>query len=240
MRNRFIACAVVAFIAAPALAVLYPSNGGTGFGGPLGAGSIEVSDTATSLTLKVNRGTGNLNDHVAIYFDTKAGGLSDTSSLTDVGDGGRSSLSGAKNGRALVNFPSGFGADYGSSVEGGFWGNFDILNSPSNFTYLFGASQGGNGSNVFSLTLDAVMASQIGLTLGSGQTFSFVATLVSSSSFRSNEAVGDLVGFPFGNPGFASTITFGTARSYTLTTIPEPGLLGLTLVGPALIARRRR
>jgi len=78
-----------------------------------------------------------------------------------------------------LNFPSGFGADYGMSVEGGFWGAFDILNTPGNFTFKAGAGQGGNNSPTFTLTLNQADAALLGIKSGFGQTFNFLGTLTS-------------------------------------------------------------
>jgi len=66
-----------AALAVPAIAsaAVYPGNGQTGFGGPVGGGSLEITDTPTSITFTLTRGPGDLNDGLAIYLDTLAGGV---------------------------------------------------------------------------------------------------------------------------------------------------------------------
>ena len=70
--------------------------------------------------------------------------------------------------------------------------------------------------------------SQIGLTVGSGQTFSFVGSLINDSAYRSDETFGRSVTTP-GNPiyapnaGFTGSQVFTGDFSYTLGAVPEPG-----------------
>lgn len=234
-------------LASAALAALYPGNGATGFGGPVGTGSMAVTDDPSSLTVTLNRGAGSMNDDLVVYLDTKPGGYADNALFTDNGDGGRTAISGANNGnpsRSLVTFPAGFGADYAMSIENGFIGVFDLAN-PANFTFLFGQGQSGNNNDAaFSITMNAAQMVQIGLTAGSGQTFGFVGTLISTSAYRSNETIGPSITVPAdggGNAGFNNPQTLTQTQSYTLA-VPEPATLGVvvTMAGLGLLARRRR
>ena len=68
-----------------AFATNYPGNGKTGFGGTVGNGSLDVSSTVATFTFKLNRGTADMNDVLVIYLDTKGGGITSTSVLTDGG-----------------------------------------------------------------------------------------------------------------------------------------------------------
>ncbi len=89
----------------------YTGNLNTSFGGAIGSGSLLLSDDGMTLTGTLTRGTSNFDDAFVIYFDSVAGGASDTSSFSDVGDPLRKSISGYNgSGRATVNFPAGFGA----------------------------------------------------------------------------------------------------------------------------------
>src|ERR1035438_2584877 len=102
------------------MATNYPGNGATGFGGPVGTGSLDITDTATSMTLTLNRGAGTFNDDLVVYLATQPGGFNDNSTFGDNGDGGRTAISGTNNGnpsKSLVTFPGGFGADYAISIE---------------------------------------------------------------------------------------------------------------------------
>jgi hypothetical protein len=224
----------------------YAGNGATGFGGPVGTGSLDISDTASSLTMTFNRGSGAMNDVLVLYLDTQTGGFTDNSTFSDNGDGGRTAISGANNSnpsRTAVNLP--FAADYAIAIQNGFIGVFGLASGGDNsLNYLFGQSQSGNNlDSSYSISMTPAQMAMIGLTPGSGQTFSFVGTLISTSAYRSNETIGNSVtvaGDGSGNAGFNNSQTFSAANSYTL--VPEPsaaalaGLCGLF----GLIFRRNK
>lgn len=249
MFRTIVSIGALGVLAAAAQAANFPGNGAIGFGGPVGTGSLDVSDTGSSLTVTANRGGGNWNDALVIYLDTQAGGFNDTSTLVDNNDGGRTAISGVTgNGRTTAFFPAGFGADYAMVVENGYFGVFQISDQafPPGHTFLFGAGQSGsNTSPSYSITLDAAQMAQIGLTAGSGQTFNLVGTYTSPTGYRSNETIGASVTVP-GNPGgdpnnagFTGTVTFSASNSYTL--IPEPtSLAALGLAAAGMMIRRRK
>ena len=66
--------------------------------------------------------------------------------------------------------------------------------------------------------------------MGSPGTFKFVVTYISNTGFSSNEAIGTLTG----SSGWGGTQTFSDFRSYTSSTIPEPGAFLLCGVVTAL------
>jgi hypothetical protein len=239
------AAAVVGFGSA-SFGAVYPGNAGTGFGGPVGLGSLTITDTPTSMTITLNKGTNSLNDALALYLDTQAGGFFDNSTFNDNNDGGRTALSGANNGnpsRSLLTLP--FAADYGIAIENGFIGVFQLASGGNNsFNFLFGQSQSGNGNDpTFSITMTAAQMAQIGLTAGSGQSFNFVGSYISTSAYRSNETIGASVTAPgdgSGNAGFANPQSFQEGLSYTLTTVPEPTTASLLCVGGFMLCARRR
>jgi hypothetical protein len=226
----------VGLLANTALAATFTGNGATGFGGPIGTGSITVTET-TPGTLNFALTTGNAfsGNALILYFDTKAGGVSSTSTLTDNADGGRTAISGLSgSGRTLANFPVGFTADYAATVEPGvFGGLFDINNTPGNFGFVASGGLSGSGTSFnFSYT-----RAQLGLSATAP--FSFVGSLISTSGYRSNETFGTSVTTPGSlgdtpNAGFTGTTTFATAN-----VVPEPATLG-TLAAVGLAALRRR
>src|SRR5438552_2066712 len=136
-------------LARTASATIYTGNGATGFGGPVGNGSLSITDDgAGNITITTNVAGGNLSgNNIAFYLDTKAGGVANTSGLTDEADGGRRLISGVytinpNNGgvttRSTVNFSPGFLADYAIALEPNvFEGVFD-LSTPSNFGFVTG------------------------------------------------------------------------------------------------------
>src|SRR4051794_25579671 len=175
---RLLAGIAAISVAGVASAATYPGNGATGFGGPIGNGSIDVTDNgAGNLTFTVNPAGGNLGGNAAVlYLDTQPGGAADTAGLSDTADGGRSIVSGVNAGnpsRSVVTFPAGFGADYGIAIEPNvFEGVFDINNTPANFNFVTGNAIATNGP--YSVT---VTRAQLGL--GPTDPFSFVGNELS-------------------------------------------------------------
>ena len=230
----------------------YLGNGATGFGGPVGTGSLTVSDTASSLTFTLNRGAGAMNDDLVLYLDTQSGGFPDTTAFQDNADGGRTAISGFNAGnpsQTVATFATaGLLPDYAVSIENSFIGVFQLVpGGNGSLNYLFGQGQSGNNlDSSYSITLNAAQMSQIGLTAGSGQTFNFVGSLISSTAYRANETIGASITVPgdgAGNAGFNNPQTFLGADSYTLQTVPEPAslaLFGLSGLMTSLLIRRRK
>jgi hypothetical protein len=225
---------------------VYPGNGATGFGGSVGNGNITISDSLSGMTITLNN-SGGLGNDLVLYLDTQPGGFADTSQFSDNGDGGRTAISGFNSGnpsRALATFSAGFGADYAISIENSFIGVFGLAAGGNNsLNFLFGQSQSGPGP--YSITMTPAQMNQIGLTLGTGQTFYFVGSLISESAYRANETIGPSVTVPDGpgsapNSGFNGTQTFTSDLAYML--VPEPAtatLIGLGLAGASILRRRR-
>jgi hypothetical protein len=220
----------------------YNGNGATGFGGPVGNGNLQISDSISGLNITFNPGAP-LNDDLVLYLDTQPGGFADTSLFGDTADGGRTAISGFNSGnpsRTLATFAPGFFADYAISVENGFMGVFGLApGGNGSLTYLFGAGQSGNPAGPFSISITPPEMSQIGLTAGSGQTFEFVGSLISTSAYRANETIGPSVTGGSPNAGFGGPQQFLGSDSYTL--VPEPGTMTLIGTGLAgLLSLRRR
>src|SRR5579884_690786 len=110
---------VVVMAAGTAGATTYAGNGASGFGGPVGLGSLTITDDgAGNINFSLATG-GALNDDLVLYLDTQSGGANSNLTFTDNADGGRTAISGANNGmgtRSLVTFAPGFGADKAISV----------------------------------------------------------------------------------------------------------------------------
>ena len=85
---------VAALAATQASAATYAGNGNTGFGGPIGLGSLSLTDDGTTLTGTFTKGTGSFSDVLVLYIDSGAGGFSSTSGFADTGDGLRKAISG--------------------------------------------------------------------------------------------------------------------------------------------------
>ena len=201
-----------------ASAAVYTGNGGTGFGGPVGGGSLSVTDDAAgnvtiSLTTSAAHPSGLDTNNLVIYVSTGAAGLSDTTSLTDDGDAngtattvdaGRESISGYNDGSTAQGAPQ--------NPTGTPPGSRSVIAFPSGFqaTYAFSFANAYDG--LFRLPTQAgdpagtllyvtgaapvnnnntltIPLADLGLT--QGQSFSFVATDIDgASAYRSNETIG--------------------------------------------------
>lgn len=262
------AAALLAPLAAQAQTTqTYAGNGATGFGGTLGNGSVTVSSTQTSatdgnITFTFNPSGGFTANTVVVYINSVAGGIANTSNLSDTGDNGRRAISGEQTGgnpnidngnasRTQVNFASGFGADYAIAFDNtGFNNAFSLPTDTSGLTFVASQKANTGTGNADSIT---VSYAQLGLTPGGS--FSFVGTLIDgSSAYRSNETigtsattVGDFGGG--GNAGFTGTQTFSSSNTFTIdgtpAAAPEPGgmvslLMGALALGGLVAARRRK
>ena len=194
----------------------YPGNTKTGFGGPVGTGSLTVSDNGETITFQLNKGTNPLNDAVVIYIDSKTGGFSTTSGFLDIADGLRKAISGF-NGtdRSTLTFPATFTADYAIAFDAGFGGVWALQGGSTEHTYLTSANLPASTVNSTTFTL-TVNKATIGLTSGF-LGFKFFATYISSTAYRSDEANGDpMTGFVQGYNN-QTLVSFNT---YTSSILP--------------------
>ena len=222
-------------------ATTYSGNGGAGFGGPIGNGSLTITDNGSgTINFSLTTGVPFSGNDLVIYLDTKPGGVHDNSTFTDNGDPGRTAISGANNGmasRSLVTFAPGFLADDAISVEpGNFAGLFDLSN-PASFNFLFSGNLSGSGTGPFKFSYTR---GQLGL--GPTAPFSFEGTLISTTAYRSNETIGASTTVPDNttdapNAGFNGSTTFGTAATFS---VPEPSVLSVLALAGAAATRRRR
>ena len=231
-------------------AAVYAGNGATGFGGPVGTGQLSVTDDAAgSVTFTFNSPVGSTNGNdLVVYLYTGATGISDTSTLTDNGDGGREAVSGynaantnitgtAMPTRTLVTFPTGLQATYALSIEDNYESLFQLPqpNTVNYLTYITGAAQ--TGATPYSLTIPLA---DIGLT--QGQSFGFDGTLIATSTYRSNETIGPTSPdvSTGGNVGYTDGINFSQADVYTTTAVPEPTGAAAIAACAAVSMKRRR
>lgn len=248
LRTGLFAVGLALAVVVPSSAQTYNGNGGTGFGGTVGQGTLTISDNGTTLTGTISRGPSNFNDQLVIYIDSTAGGFGDTNSFGDSADGLRQSISGFNGtSRAALTFPAGFQADYALALGpmsdnfGGLWTlaaggtNSLVFNADASLSPTGGAS-GSAASFTFSISL-----ASIGVTPGAS--FRFVTTYLNGGvSYRSNESFGNSMPNgtdPNGNIG-TSAATLTNFATYTTHTVPEPSTYALVAAGLAGLAWRRR
>ena len=247
-----LAASGVAGLAGQAGAAVYNGNGANGFGGGVGNSMLTVTDGGSTInfSLATSRFDGNA---LAIYLDTVPGGFNNTSAFTDNADGGRTVLSGfGTNGRTLATFAPGFGADYGISLQPadpnaatpttGFAGIFNLTQTNGSFGFV---ASGGLDLNATSTLNFSVNKADVGLA-ATNTSFSFEATLISPTAYRSNETIGaSVVTADPGNPGtlpnagFTGSVTFSAANQFG-TAVPEPTSLAAAAVGGLALSGRRR
>jgi hypothetical protein len=223
-----------------ARAATYSGNGNSGFGGPIGLGSLTLTDNGTTVSGTVNKGPNGFNDVLVLYINSTAGGFADTSGFADGADGLRKAISGFDGGanRSLLTF-SGFLPDYAialSPASDNFGGLWQLANGgPGSLPFISSVNLNPTGTANNPTYTFSFNVSQIGMTPNSGQTFVMLGTYISNSGYRSDEAVaGNDVGAQGWNPFLQTALT-------TYTIVPEPSavaLMGLALAG--LIARRKK
>jgi hypothetical protein len=229
-------------LAITAQSATYPGNGATGFGGPIGLGSLTLTDDGTTISGTVNKGVNGFNDVLVLYIDSTAGGFGDTSGFGDGADGLRKAMSGfdgAAN-RSVMTFASGFSPDYAIALgpsSDNFGGLWQLANGGANsLNFINSVNLNPTGNNNSPNYTFSFNVSQIGLTPNSAATFRIFGTYISNSGYRSDEAVaGNDVGTQGWNP--FTQINFS---SYTI--VPEPSIVALAGLGMAamLMFQRRK
>jgi hypothetical protein len=220
----------------------YSGNGNSGFGGPIGLGSLTLTDNGTTVSGTVNKGPNGFNDVLVLYINSTPGGFADTSGFADGADGLRKAISGfdgAAN-RSLMTFAGGFSPDYAIALGpasdnfGGLWQLANGGANSLNFINSVNLNPTGNpNSPTYTFSFNV---SDIGMVPNSGTTFTLLGTYISNSGFRSDEAMaGNDVGSQGWNPFLQTALV-----SYTI--VPEPSaaaLLGLGMAALLTFQRRK-
>jgi hypothetical protein len=244
--TRRILLAATAFTALgfTASATTWSGNGNTGFGGPVGNGSLTFTDNGTTVSGTFTPGNNGFGNNVLVlYIDSIAGGFSDTSGFADANDGNRKAISGFDGGsnRSLLTFESGFSPDYaialapgGSENFGGLWQLANGGNNSLPFVSSVNMNPTGAGapSYTFSFSLSSIGVSP-------GGSFELFGTYISDTGYRSTEAI---AGNDSGTQGW-NPFTQTSFVTYTTTAVPEPAAAALGALGGLLgllVFKRRK
>src|ERR1041385_6763067 len=176
-------------------AATYPGNGNSGFGGPIGLGSLTLTDNGTTVFGQVNKGPNGFNDVLVLYLDSVGGGFSDTSGFADGADGLRNAISGFDGGanRSLMTFTGGFLPEYAIALgpsSDNFGGMWQLANGGANsLNFITSVNLNPTGTPSSPTYTFSFNVAQIGITPDSGGTFELFGTYISDSGFRSDEAL---------------------------------------------------
>ena len=245
--------AALALGASSSHATTFNGNGNTGFGGDLGLGSMSVTNDGTGglkFVLTLN-GTSNVDpsNAVVLYIDDGAGGGigTDTSGMTDTSNGATEAIAefGGGTNRSTLNFGGFLNPQYGVSLTNNNALDYKLADG-TNFTFTDNADTGAGAStngesfsisgDVWTLDLPAI---DFGLSSFSGSSVRFVAMEVSQTGYSSNEAT-VAVSPSNGTEGYGTTLTLGSANTFTLATVPEGSTVGLLACGLGLLLIRSR
>lgn len=216
----------------------FANGAGSGFGGTLGSGSITMEVVNSGADLRITFVPGNnVNDYVAIFLDTRAGGFTDAQ-MDDTADGGRRVISNLT--RDLNdNFPIlpdfGFAFWSGNQTVG-----FELTagNTPGHLNYFAGSYS--NAGWVQTISLAA---------LGNPTQIDWFAAYASGGGYNSNESMAPSPSLQSnGNPGFGDGQFGGTTppsgevdyTGFNRYIIPTPGAAALLGLGGLALVRRRR
>ncbi|MDB6068021.1 MAG: type sorting protein [Pedosphaera sp.] len=173
----------------------YAGNGNTGFGGPIGQGSLTLSDDGTNISGTFAKGANGFNDDLVIYIQSGAGGFTDTSGFADGNDGLRKAISGFDGGgsRSLMTFISGFTPNYAIALgpsSDNFGALWQLANGGGNsLPYVTSVNLSPTGDPNAATYTFSFPASSIGLTPGGSGSFKLFGTYISHTGYRSTEAI---------------------------------------------------
>jgi hypothetical protein len=211
------------------------AGGGGGFGGTLGGGRIYMDQDANNLYIAIQLGA-QLNDNVAIWFDTRSGGFTDAD-MNDTADGGRNVSSNLSSNADDV-FDAAFLPDY-TLITGGFGQVSFQLNAGNTPGHLIFEEFSGQFTGNDPALVREFVLSKDRYNIGEG--FRFLAGYISDSGFTSDETIPSQGFTGMGNPGFGEAGgRLGWLNYNEFNKIPAPGAVGVMGMGLLALARRRR
>jgi len=233
---------LVSFGISSLAATTYNGNGNTSFGGPIGNGSLVLSDNGTTVSGTLNMAGAITGNAFVLYLQAAGVGFSSTAGFNDNGDQLRTAISqyGGAGSQSILDFSSGFAPNYAIAIDPGngvnFGGLWQLANGGANsLPFVTGVNlspTGTEGAGAYTFSFDL---SSIGLTPGAGQSFELFGMEVSETGYSSAEAIG---GSLTGSFGYGNTQTETSFSTYTA--VPEPSTLALAAGGLAVMVGLRR
>ena len=198
---------------------VFNGNTKSGFGGAVGNGSLSITDDATNINFTFTKGTsGDFDNALVIYVDTKTGGFSSTASSTDNGDNLRKATSGysTPTDKSVLTFPVGFAPDYAISIDFGYAAIFSLVAGGVNSLVYIGSGNilPANATKTTPVLTFIVPKGQIGITTNAS--LKFLAACISETAYRSNEYIGDAG--PVANSAYTD-YTATTFNTYNFTVV---------------------
>ncbi|WP_197275402.1 T9SS type A sorting domain-containing protein [Nonlabens sp. YIK11] len=226
----------IATICVHAQQVTYNGNGNTGFGGPVGNGTLQLTDDGTTVTGTFTKGGAGFNDTMVIYISASSTGRTNTVDINDTSDDYRRAVSNANS--SAIFFPPGFEVSHAIAIN---TNQPKLFSIPSNGNVGTGAGNNelnfiknvGSGFNSGDVSFTfSFNWSDLGLDGSTGLNFGFLATYGNPNDgdpngmFSSDEALGG--GISAGNPGKLNEMTFTQYFDY-----PQGRTLGIAATASA-------
>jgi hypothetical protein len=217
------------------------TGGGTGFGGPLGNGTLYMESTGTTLYVGAQIASNLGGNIIAVFLHTRSGGFSDDSTLGDFADGGRRVASNLTR-DVQDNLP--VAADFVLEFGNGFTNLFELKTGSLNFISTTAAGSGGSGGA--GAREASIPLSTLGIPNLSGFAIDFFTVLISDSGYSSNEGIpstgfaGTNGGPGFNNYGTNTAVTWPDFDRFIVST-PEPTTLliwGLIIATVGFVRQR--
>ena len=204
-------------------------------GGTIGNGTLQMSNTISTVRGVFTKGPGTFGDSLVIFVDTVPGGLTTTANLYNNANRMEIGVSGYKTSRSVATFAPGFGADYAIVLGiNDYTGVYKLVDDPGGPyiqqvrapIYVNPKDNGNLPSYYF--TFDWT---DIGLTAANTNFFKFESTYVTSNGGRSLDSFEGLTG----TAGFGS-ITFTNYDTYGVEPIPENANTALAIFGGIVLS----
>lgn len=213
--------------------VTFNGNGNSGFGGVVGNGSLQVSESGSNVIIQFNRGSDVFNDFLVLYVDVISGGISSTSSVVDFGDAHRKAMT---TNNVNFNFPSGFSADRAIVLNREFGAMWNLTAPFNNLPFVatglsFDASRANNLAS-YSMTFSKT---DFGLGMSDPVEFKFFGYYLNptggdfTNGFVSNE--GFTRGLPGSNLGGTQGTSFAVQTYYTYPSNQQGGVAPTAATG---------